>query len=246
MKKPKNNWKEENGGDTPSQLIDARIEELADWRGETLARLRAIIKQADPEVVEEVKWRKPSNPLGVPVWSHGGIICTGETYKEVVKLTFAKGASLADPSGLFNSSLEGNTRRAINFREGDKVDEKAMKALTWRAASQSSRWTRFIWRSSTRQIRRAMFTRSCASRAKSIALRRCSDAGPRVIGEIRLAESRAARARDVRVMRTFAHPPARSKGKCARVLTNDDIAAICGRAVLEQAAAQNRTGERKR
>jgi len=108
---------------SPSQLIDARIKELPDWRGKTLARLRALIKQADPEVVEEWKWR------GVPVWSHAGIICTGETYKNVVKTTFAKGASLADPAGLFNSSLEGNTRRAIDFHEGDKLDEKAFKAL---------------------------------------------------------------------------------------------------------------------
>src|ERR671936_912302 len=115
--------------ETPAQLIDARIEELGDWRGETLSRLRILIKQADPEVVEEVKWRKPSNAAGVPVWSHAGIICTGETYKNVVKMTFAKGASLADPSGLFNSSLEGNTRRAIDFREGDEIDEKALQAL---------------------------------------------------------------------------------------------------------------------
>jgi hypothetical protein len=104
-------------------LIDARIRELDDWRGETLARLREVVKQADPEVVEEWKWR------GTPVWSHDGIICTGETYKSVVKMTFAKGASLEDPSGLFNSSLEGNVRRAIDFHEGDKIDEKALKAL---------------------------------------------------------------------------------------------------------------------
>src|SRR5258705_11392860 len=123
MKKSKSGSKEGNGGDSPSQLIDARIKELADWRGETLARVRALIKQADPEVVEEWKWR------GVPVWSHAGIICTGETYKSVVKLTFAKGASLADPSNLFNSSLEGNTRRAIDIHEADKIDEKALKAL---------------------------------------------------------------------------------------------------------------------
>lgn len=110
-------------GDSPSALIDARIEELTDWRGETLARIRAIIKQADPEVIEEWKWR------GVPVWSHEGIICTGETYKSAVKMTFAKGASLEDPAKLFNSSLEGNTRRAIDFHEGDKIDEKALKAL---------------------------------------------------------------------------------------------------------------------
>jgi hypothetical protein len=102
----------------------------SDWRGETLARVRAVINQADPDVVEEVKWRKPSNSMaGVPVWSHAGMICTGETYKNIVKLTFAKGASLADPSGLFNSSPEGNTRRAIDFHEGDKIDEKALKAL---------------------------------------------------------------------------------------------------------------------
>ena len=111
------------GEDSASQLIDARIKQLSDWRGETLARVRILIKQADPEAVEEWKWR------GVPVWSHAGIICTGETYKNVVKMTFAKGASLPDPSGLFNSSLEGNTRRAIDFHEGDKIDEKALKAL---------------------------------------------------------------------------------------------------------------------
>ena len=109
--------------DSPSRLIDARIKELNDWRGETLARIRMLMKQAYPEVVEEWKWR------GVPVWEHAGIICTGETYKAVVKLTFAKGASLEDPSGLFNSSLEGNTRRAIDIHEGDKIDEKALKAL---------------------------------------------------------------------------------------------------------------------
>jgi hypothetical protein len=128
MKKRKSGSKEGKAGDSPSQEIDARIKELGDWRGKTLSRLRALIKQADPEVVEEWKWRKPSNP-GVPVWSHAGMICTGETYKNVVKMTFAKGASLEDPSGLFNSSLEGNTRRAIDFHEGDKIDEKALKAL---------------------------------------------------------------------------------------------------------------------
>src|SRR6202451_3824283 len=111
------------GGDSPLELIDARIEELGDWRGETLARVRALIKAADPEVVEEWKWR------GVPVWEHDGIICTGETYKAVVKLTFARGAALADPSKLFNSSLEGNVRRAIDIREGEKINEKALKAL---------------------------------------------------------------------------------------------------------------------
>ena len=122
--------KEGKGGNSPSQLIDARIAALSDWRGETLARVRSLIREADPEMVEEVKWRKPSNSmLGVPVWSHAGIICTGETYKSVVKLTFAKGASLKDPSGLFNASLEGNVRRAIDIHEGDKIDEKALKAL---------------------------------------------------------------------------------------------------------------------
>jgi len=115
--------------ESPAQLIDAKIEELGDWRGQTLSRLRALIKQADPDVVEEVKWRKASNPAGVPVWSHDGMICSGETYKAAVKLTFAKGASLKDPSGLFNSSLEGNTRRAIDFHEGDPIDDDAFKAL---------------------------------------------------------------------------------------------------------------------
>src|SRR5213592_744264 len=130
MKKTKSGVEEGKGGDSPSQRINARIKELSDWRGETLARIRALIKQADPEVVEEVKLRKPSNSmLGVPVWSHAGIICTGEMYKNVVKLTFARGASLPDPSGLFNSSLEGNTRRAIDFHDGDEIDEKALKAL---------------------------------------------------------------------------------------------------------------------
>src|SRR6476661_1691813 len=118
----------EGTGDSASEQIDARIKELSDWRGETLARVRNLIKQADPEVVEEWKWVKPTNP-GTPVWSHAGIICTGETYKSVVKMTFAKGASLEDPSGLFNASLEGNTRRAIDLREGDEIDEGALKAL---------------------------------------------------------------------------------------------------------------------
>jgi hypothetical protein len=112
-----------------SEQIDAQIEELGDWRGETLSRIRALIKQADPEVVEELKWQKPSAPAGVPVWSHDGIICTGETYKDKVKMTFAKGASLEDPSGIFNSSLEGNTRRAIDVDEGDEIDDEAFKAL---------------------------------------------------------------------------------------------------------------------
>ena len=112
-----------------SRLIDARIQELGDWRGKMLSRLRALIKQADPEVVEEVKWIKPSNPLGVAVWSHNGLICTGEIYKNAVKMTFPMGASLDDPSGLFNSCLEGSVRRAIDFHEGDKVNEKALKTL---------------------------------------------------------------------------------------------------------------------
>jgi hypothetical protein len=120
--------------ESPAQLIDARIEELDDWRGEMLSRLRGLIKQADPEVVEEWKWRKPSHP-GVPVWSDQGPICTGETYKSVVKLTFFKGASLKDPSGLFNSSLEGNTRRAIDIREGEAIDEDAFRALIRAAVS---------------------------------------------------------------------------------------------------------------
>ena len=115
--------------DSPSQLIDARIRELGDWRGETLARVRALVKEADPEVVEEWKWR------GTPTWEHDGIICTGETYKSVVKMTFAKGASLDDPSGLFNSSLEGNTRRAIDIHEDDEIDEKALKALVQSAVA---------------------------------------------------------------------------------------------------------------
>jgi hypothetical protein len=122
----------EEGTASASQLIDAKIKELDDWRGETLARVRMLVKQADPEVVEELKWR------GVPVWSHAGIISTGETYKSVVKMTFAKGASLADPTGLFNSSLEGNTRRAIDFHEGDKIDEKALKALIRAAVALNS------------------------------------------------------------------------------------------------------------
>jgi hypothetical protein len=114
--------------ESPSRQIDARIEKLGDWRGKTLSRVRSLIKQADPAVVEEVKWAKASSP-GVPVWSHDGIICTGETYKSAVKLTFAKGASLKDPSGLFNSSLEGNTRRAIDIHEGEELNENAFKTL---------------------------------------------------------------------------------------------------------------------
>ncbi|MCA1410065.1 DUF1801 domain-containing protein [Bradyrhizobium sp. NBAIM20] len=126
MKKPvaaKTNSAKQAGTASPSKLIDGRIKELGDWRGEMLGRVRALIKEADPDVVEEWKWR------GVPVWEHDGIICTGETYKEMVKLTFAKGAALADPAGLFNSSLDGNVRRAIDIREDDKVNEKALKAL---------------------------------------------------------------------------------------------------------------------
>lgn len=119
-------------GRTPSELIDGRIAELGDWRGEMLARVRRLIKEADPDVVEDWKWR------GVPVWSHGGILCTGETYKKVVKLTFAKGASLPDPSGLFNSSLEGNTRRAIDIHEGEQIDEQALKDLIRAAVEATS------------------------------------------------------------------------------------------------------------
>jgi hypothetical protein len=129
MKKTKSGVNEEKDGASFSRAFDARIQALSDWRGDTLARIRTLIKQADPDVVEEMKWKKPSNPAGVPVWSHGGIICTGETYKNVVKMTFAQGASLPDPSRLFNSSLEGNTRRAIDFHEGDQIDEKALQAL---------------------------------------------------------------------------------------------------------------------
>ena len=130
MKTRQGSAKQSKAATSPSHLIDARIAALGDWRGETLARVRALIKQADPGVVEEVKWRKPSNAmLGIPVWEHDGIICTGETYKSYVKLTFAKGAALEDPAGLFNSSLEGSVRRAIDIREGDRIDEKALKAL---------------------------------------------------------------------------------------------------------------------
>jgi hypothetical protein len=132
MKKKKNSSPDV---DSPSQLIDARISELDDWREKKLSQIRALIKQADPEVVEEWKWRKPSHPAGVPVWSHQGPICTGETYKSVVKLTFFKGASLKDPSGLFNSSLEGNIRRAIDFHEDDEIDEKAFATLIRAAVS---------------------------------------------------------------------------------------------------------------
>jgi hypothetical protein len=129
MQKNKNGWSQMKSGYAPAGLIDTRIEELDDWRGETLARLRKLIHEADPGVVETVKWRKPTNPNGVPVWEHDGIVCTGETYKDKVKLTFARGTSVEDPAGLFNAGLEGNVRRAIDFREGDRIDEKAFKAL---------------------------------------------------------------------------------------------------------------------
>jgi hypothetical protein len=125
----KNGSKRTKGADSLTKQINPKTKEPTDWRTNTLAHIRTLIQQADPEVVEEVKWRKPSNPAGVPVWSHAGIICTGETYKNAVKMTFAKGAAIADPSGLFNSSLEGNTRRAIDFHEGDRINEKALKAL---------------------------------------------------------------------------------------------------------------------
>jgi hypothetical protein len=127
--KKKAGAKEAKAAASASGLIDARIDELGDWRGDTLARVRKLIREADPEIVEMVKWRKPSNRFGVPVWERAGIICTGETYKDKVKLTFASGAALEDPAGLFNSSLDGNVRRAIDVREGDKLNEKALKAL---------------------------------------------------------------------------------------------------------------------
>jgi hypothetical protein len=120
---------------TDSEAIDAKIRAMGDWRGATLARVRRLIKQADPDVTEEVKWRKPSNPLGVPTWSHAGIICTGETYKDKIKLTFARGAALEDPSGLFNSGFAGGTRRAIDIHEGDEPDESAFKALIGEAVA---------------------------------------------------------------------------------------------------------------
>jgi hypothetical protein len=125
----------DHGGTAPSRLIESKIASLGDWRGETLARVRKLITEACPDVVEDVKWRKPTNPAGVPVWELGGLICTGETYKDKVKLTFARGAALLDPSGLFNSSLDGNVRRAIDIHEGDRIDEKAFKALIRAAAA---------------------------------------------------------------------------------------------------------------
>lgn len=124
-------------GEAPSRLIDAKIEKLGGWRGETLARLRALILEADPAIVEGVKWRKPSNPAGVPVWEHDGLVCTGETYKDKVKLTFARGAALPDPSGLFNASLDGNVRRAIDISEGGKINERAFKALVKAAVAEN-------------------------------------------------------------------------------------------------------------
>ncbi len=129
MRKTKIAAKEAKADPSPSRLIDARIKALGDWRGEMLARVRTLIKKADPEIVEAVKWKKPSNPLGVPVWERAGILCTGETYKDKVKLTFANGAALKDSKGLFNASLDGNQRRAIDLHEGDTIDEKALIAL---------------------------------------------------------------------------------------------------------------------
>ena len=125
------------GEETASEAIDSKIAALGDWRGEVLARVRALIREADPEVVEAVKWRKPTNPAGVPVWEHAGLICTGETYRDKVKLTFARGAALEDPSGLFNSSLDGNSRRAIDMREGGTLDAEALKALIRAAVAEN-------------------------------------------------------------------------------------------------------------
>jgi len=138
MKKGQSGLTDENGDEAPAAHIDASIAALGDWRGETLARARALIRQADPAVVEAVKWRKPTNPNGVPVWEHAGILCTGETYKDKVKLTFARGAALDDPAGLFNASLDGNVRRAIDLFEGDTIDAAAFKALV-RAAVELNR-----------------------------------------------------------------------------------------------------------
>jgi hypothetical protein len=134
MKKP-----DTNQSKSPSQLITERIAELGDWRGETLAQIRELIKEADPEITEELKWRKPTNPWGVPVWSDSGIVCTGETYKTHVKLTFAKGASINDPEGIFNSSLDGNARRAIDLHEGDKINESAFKEIIRAAVKLNSK-----------------------------------------------------------------------------------------------------------
>jgi len=129
MNKGKTVAKPASAEPSPAKAIDAKIKALGDWRGETLAHIRTLIRAADPEIAEEVKWRKPSNPMGVPVWEHAGIVCTGETYKDKIKLTFAKGAALEDPAGLFNSSLDGNLRRAIDIAEGETIDEKAFKDL---------------------------------------------------------------------------------------------------------------------
>lgn len=137
--KPKSSSPDTEAGKAASRLIDERIESLGGWRAETLAEVRRMIHEADPDIVEECKWVKPSNPLGVPVWSHAGIVCTGEAYKQVVKLTFARGASLADPRGLFNASLEGNTRRAIDIREGEALDAEALKALIQAAVAENLR-----------------------------------------------------------------------------------------------------------
>jgi hypothetical protein len=146
MKKSTSAPKENRSGASPSSLIDARIEAMDDWRGEALARVRKLIQEADPDIAEDVKWRKPSNPMGVPVWEHAGIVCTGESYKDKVKLTFARGAALRDPARLFNSGLDGSTRRAIDFRKDDEIDEKAFKALVREAvalnASQQKRTAR--------------------------------------------------------------------------------------------------------
>jgi hypothetical protein len=139
MKSPKINSVKQASGKTASRLIDQRIRDLGDWREETLARMRALILKADPEMIEERKWRKPSNAMaGVPVWSHHGIVCTGEAYTKVVKLTFARGASIPDPARLFNASLEGNTRRAIDIHEGEKVDARAFKALVKAAVAENA------------------------------------------------------------------------------------------------------------
>ena len=124
-----------SNGDSPSELIDAKLQSMGDWRGAALARMRRLIREADPDIVEQIQWRKPSNPSGVPTWSHAGILCTGETYKDKVKLTFARGAALDDPSGLFNASLTGGTRRAIDLHEGDAIDEAALKALIRKAVA---------------------------------------------------------------------------------------------------------------
>lgn len=153
------------GDRSPSELIDERVTQFDDWRGATLSRLRTLIKQADPEVVEEWKWQKPTNP-GVPVWSHDGIICTGETYKSVVKLTFAKGASLPDPSGLFNSSLGGSTRRAIDVHEGEEVDAEAFKELVGEAVALNKATSGKPGQSSSRRTRAGSAVRMPGGRSR--------------------------------------------------------------------------------